>query len=304
MVQLPVTGGRASFFNLGGIFLNLVIALLPALGWGLNPLLISKIGGKPVNQTLGTGLGALVVGLIVQLMYQPHVSGTTFLLSALSGAFWVLGQIGQYTAYSRMGVSSTMPISTGVQLVGTSVIGVLMFGEWGGTTAKLVGFAAIILMIIGVAMTAVTDNTESRAGLASGLTVLLPTTVGYWIYSALPKAVSASGVAIFFPQMLGMCLAALIYALVVGRGRAFREKTSWLNMLAGLIFGVSALAYIFSAKANGVATAYVITQLSVVISTLGGMLVLHEQKTLRELRLTLMGLVLIVVGSVMTAFLG
>ncbi|CAJ1227096.1 GRP family sugar transporter [Lactiplantibacillus xiangfangensis] len=285
--------------------MNLVIALLPALGWGLNPLLISKIGGKPVNQTLGTGIGALIVGIIVQMMYTPHVATSTFILSAFSGAFWVLGQIGQYTAYSRMGVSSTMPISTGVQLVGTSVIGVLMFGEWSGVGAKIVGFAAIILMIIGVTMTAVTDNSESRAGLASGLAVLLPTTVGYWIYSALPKAVSASGVAIFFPQMLGMCLAALLYALIGGKGlSAFKERTSWLNASAGMIFGVSALAYIFSAKANGVATAYVITQLSVVISTLGGMLVLHEHKTKRELSLTLIGLGLIVVGSVMTAFLG
>lgn len=284
--------------------MNIVIALIPALGWGLNPLLISKIGGKPINQTLGTGLGALVVGLIVQLIFQPSVDPATFALSALSGAFWVLGQIGQYTAYARMGVSSTMPISTGVQLVGTSVIGVLMFGEWGGSTAKLIGFAAIILMIIGVALTAITDNSDSRAGLMSGLTVLLPTTVGYWVYSALPKAVSASGVAIFFPQMLGMALAALLYALIAGRLTAFKDRTSWLNMLAGGVFGISALAYIFSAKANGVATAYVITQLSVVISTLGGMLVLHEHKSSRELRFTLIGLVLIVIGSVMTATLG
>lgn len=284
--------------------MNIIIALIPALGWGLNPLLISKLGGKPVNQTLGTGIGALIVGLIVQLAVRPTVDAQTFWLSALSGAFWVLGQIGQYTAYSRMGVSTTMPISTGLQLVGTSVIGVLMFGEWAGNGAKIVGFAAIVLMIIGVALTAVTDSPDGRNGLMSGLIILVPTTIGYWVYSALPKAVSASGTAIFFPQMFGMFLAAVIYALVSGRGQAFKERTSWLNAFAGLIFGVSALAYIFSAKANGVATAYVITQVSVVISTLGGLLVLHETKSSRELRLTIIGLVLIVAGSVMTAFLG
>jgi len=283
---------------------NIIIALIPALGWGLNPLLISKLGGKPVNQTLGTGIGALIVGLIVQLAVRPTVDAQTFWLSALSGAFWVLGQIGQYTSYSRMGVSTTMPISTGLQLVGTSVIGVLMFGEWAGDGAKIVGFAAIVLMIIGVALTAVTDSPDGRNGLMSGLIILVPTTIGYWVYSALPKAVSASGTAIFFPQMFGMFLAAVIYALVSGRGQAFKERTSWLNAFAGLIFGVSALAYIFSAKANGVATAYVITQVSVVISTLGGLLVLHETKSSRELRLTIIGLVLIVAGSVMTAFLG
>lgn len=284
--------------------MNILIALIPALGWGLNPLLISKLGGKPVNQTLGTGVGALIVGLIVQLAVRPSVDTGTFWLSALSGAFWVLGQIGQYTSYSRMGVSTTMPISTGLQLVGTSVIGVLMFGEWPGDGAKIVGFAAIVLMIIGVALTAVTDSPDGRNGLMSGLVILVPTTIGYWVYSALPKAVSASGTAIFFPQMLGMFLAAVLYALISGRGRAFKERTSWLNAFAGLIFGISALAYIFSAKANGVATAYVITQVSVVISTLGGLLVLHETKSSRELRLTIIGLVLIVAGSVMTAFLG
>ena len=284
--------------------MNIIIALIPALGWGLNPLLISKLGGKPVNQTLGTGIGALIVGLIVQLAVRPTVDAQTFWLSALSGAFWVLGQIGQYTSYSRMGVSTTMPISTGLQLVGTSVIGVLMFGEWAGDGAKIVGFAAIVLMIIGVALTAVTDSPDGRNGLMSGLIILVPTTIGYWVYSALPKAVSASGTAIFFPQMFGMFLAAVIYALVSGRGQAFKERTSWLNAFAGLIFGVSALAYIFSAEANGVATAYVITQVSVVISTLGGLLVLHETKSSRELRLTIIGLVLIVAGSVMTAFLG
>lgn len=284
--------------------MNILIALIPALGWGLNPLLISKLGGKPVNQTLGTGVGALIVGIIVQLAVRPTVDMATFWLSALSGAFWVLGQIGQYTSYSRMGVSTTMPISTGIQLVGTSVIGVLMFGEWAGTGAKMVGFAAIVLMIIGVALTAVTDSPAGRNGLMSGLMVLVPTTVGYWVYSALPKAVSASGTAIFFPQMLGMFLAAVLYALISGHGRAFKERTSWLNAFAGMIFGISALAYIFSAKANGVATAYVIAQVSVVISTLGGLLVLNETKSSRELRLTIIGLVLIVAGSVMTAFIG
>jgi len=282
---------------------NILIALIPALGWGLNPLLLSKIGGKPVNQTLGTGMGALVVGLIVQLMFQPSVTTNVFLLSAVSGACWVMGQIGQYTAYAKMGVSTTMPISTGLQLIGTSVIGVLMFGEWGGMVAKLVGFAAIILMIIGVAMTAVTDSSESRAGLMSGLTVLVPTPIGYWAYSALPKAVSASSLSIFFPQMLGIFIGAILYVLLSGHARAFKDRTSWLNISAGAVFGVSALAYIFSAKANGVATAYVITQLSVVISTLGGMLVLGEAKSHREFRLTLIGLGLIVVGSIMTAFL-
>ncbi len=59
----------------------------------------------------------------------------------------------------------------------------------------------------------------------------------------------------------------------------------------------------FSANENGVATAYIITQLNVVISTLGGMYILHENKTPKEKKLTIIGLLLIVVGSMVTVFI-
>lgn len=45
---------------------------------------------------------------------------------------WTLGQFTQYIAFEKMGVSRTMPISTGMQLVGTSLTGIIFFGEWAG----------------------------------------------------------------------------------------------------------------------------------------------------------------------------
>lgn len=66
---------------------------------------------------------------------------------------------------------------------------------------------------------------------------------------------------------------------------------------------MSALAYIFAAKANGVVTAFILTQLNVVVATLGVLLILKEFKTHKELVFTLFGLLLIVVGSVVTVFL-
>ena len=41
----------------------LLIGLGPLLGWGLFPTIASKIGGRPVNQILGTSLGTLIVWL-------------------------------------------------------------------------------------------------------------------------------------------------------------------------------------------------------------------------------------------------
>ncbi|BDQ59746.1 hypothetical protein EfsSVR2331_38710 [Enterococcus faecalis] len=42
----------------------LLIGLGPLLGWGLFPTIASKIGGRPVNQILGTSLGTLIFAAI------------------------------------------------------------------------------------------------------------------------------------------------------------------------------------------------------------------------------------------------
>ncbi|MFD1418620.1 GRP family sugar transporter [Companilactobacillus keshanensis] len=285
--------------------MGVLLALIPALGWGIQPLIASKVGGSPSNQIFGTGFGSLIIGLFIYTMYGS-VSGINFWISFGAGFLWSLGQVGQYISFTQIGVTRTMPITTGLQVVGTSLIGIIIFGEWSGDTAKLVGLLAILLVVIGVTFTAITDKkagNSTSGSLAKGLAVLVPTTVGYWAYGALPKAVSASGLHLFFPEMLGIFVGALIYNLIMTKGKSFVQKESWLNGLIGLDFGVSSLAYIFAAQAAGVASAFVITQLNVVVATLGGLLILHETKTPRELKFTLSGLVLIVVGSVMTAFL-
>lgn len=285
--------------------MGVLLALIPAIGWGIQPLIASKVGGTPSNQIFGTGFGAFIIGLIVFAM-NGTVTGANFWISFGAGFLWALGQVGQYIGFTQIGVTKTMPISTGLQIVGTSLIGVLIFGEWSGVTAKMVGLVAIILVVIGVTFTAITDkqNGASTSGsVGRGLAVLVPTTIGYWAYGALPKAISASGLKLFFPEMLGIFVGAIIYNLIRTKGKSFGQRQSWMNGLIGIVFGISSLAYIFAAKDAGVATAFVITQLNVVVSTLGALFILHERKTPRELRFTLTGLALIVVGSVMTAFL-
>lgn len=48
--------------------------------------------------------------------------------------------------------------------------------------------------------------------------------------------------------------------------------------------------------------AFIFTQLNVVIATFGGILVLHEHKSSHEMKFTLLGILLIVIGSVATIF--
>lgn len=284
--------------------MNILIALIPALGWGFMPIITGKVGGSPVNQMFGIGAGATIVGLISFLVTQPSVSAQAFWFSVLCGALWTIGQIGQFISFKRIGVSGTVPLSTVFQLIGNSIIGMLIFGDWAGTQSKVIGIAALAIVVVGALLTSVSDNTDGQKLQTKDALFLLCTTVGFWIYSSFPnmpivKAESSTG--IFLPEMLGIMLGSIIYALFTDKN-SFKQKQQYQNIIAGVAWGIAAFAYIFSAKANGNTSAFIWTQLNVVIGTFGGIFVLHERKSHRELTYTILGIVLIVVGSVATSF--
>lgn len=284
--------------------MSVVYLFLPALAWGILPLVISRVGGRPVNQIFGTAVGTLIAGLIVLIALHPQINWLTALAAALAGAFWIIGQLGQYTGYQRIGVAKTMPISTGLQLIGTSLIGVLLFGEWPTTINRVIGALGVLLLILGVILTSIKSaNPQTKTAKNYGtLVMLIGTTLGYLIYNTIPRALDSSGLAIFLPESVGMLLAVLLYLLVTKQTSVLRERSSWLNIFGGLIFSIAAISYIISVRTYGVNTAFIVSQLSVMISTIGGMVFLHERKQGRELIYTIAGLVLIVAGALVTTF--
>lgn len=206
--------------------------VLPALGWGVLPLIVAKTNSRVVNQIFGTAVGTLIVSIIVMAVLRPAMSAATFIMAALAGAMWIIGQLGQYVAYQRIGVSRTMPISTGLQLIGTSLVGVIIFGEWSTTTARVAGFVGILLLIIGAVLTSLNDGQSTAAGgrNTGTMVMLIFTTIGYIIYNAIPRALTASGLAIFFPESVGMVIAVLIYLLASRQTKALREPASWRSL--------------------------------------------------------------------------
>lgn len=286
--------------------MSIIYMLIPALAWGVLPLAVARIKGKPINQILGTTVGTLIVGLITLPFIKLNIDAKTFWMAALAGAFWVIGQLGQYTGYAKVGVSETMPISTGLQLIGTYLVGVVIFGEWGSTSAKIWGFIGIALLIIGAILTSVSDagTSEGNKSNQTGTIIMLVcTTLGFIVYNAIPRALSASGIAIFFPESVGMVLAVLVYLVFTRQLGELKAKSSWQSLIAGFIFSIAALGYIMSVRDNGVNTAFVVSQLSVVISTLGGMLVLGEKKSKKGYIFTISGLILIFVGAILTTIM-
>ena len=274
--------------------------LLPAVAWGILPLTVARVKGRPINQIFGTAIGTLLVSIVVFLINRPTISILSFILAALAGGFWIIGQLGQYNAYRSIGVSQTMPISTGLQLIGTSLIGVLIFGEWASNNAKIFGVIGILLLIVGISLTAKKDKSSKANKQTGTLVMLVLTTIGFLVYNSIPRAMTSSGLAIFLPESVGMVIAVLLYLVFTRQPQVLHEKSSWQSILAGFVFSIAAITYILSVKDNGVNSAFVVSQLSVVISTVGGMVFLREKKSHHELILTIIGLILIVGGAIVT----
>lgn len=279
-----------------------LLALVPALCWGSVPLIEKKVANSKVtNQVLGQGLGAALIGILVTIFWHGSMNLVTTLWALFSGICWSIGQIGQFISLNKIGVSKAVPISTGFQLIGNTLIGAVIFGEWQRPQQYLLGSIALIMIIAGIALTAVNDKSKRKKVAAQDILFLLVTAAGFWGYSAFPKAIRADAQLVFMPQMIGFCLGIIIYILIRGQAIAFKEKATWLDLSAGIIWGLGGLIYIIVAPKIGVTVAFILGQQAMVISTIGGMLILHEYKHGRELWCTLIGLVMIIFGAILVS---
>ncbi|MHA8111269.1 GRP family sugar transporter [Lactobacillaceae bacterium Melli_B4] len=292
--------------------MNILIGLVPAALWGLMPLIAGKTGGKPINQLLGNTYGALLVAIVIALFRHPQLTVGAFIWCLLSGACWAFGQLSQYWSFPEIGVSRAMPISTGAQLVGTSVVGVLFFGEWQTGADKALGFFALLLIIGGILFTTKTDKVDQSQGLdpailRKGTIVLLLGTIGYVGFSALPQIPVVDGWSAFFPQAIGMAITAIIISFFYrdkNEPNPIFDKKSLANIAVGIDFGIATAVYMYSAKINGIATGFTLSQMSVIVSTLSGILFLGEKKSKKGLTYVTIGLVIVVIGGVITGSLG
>lgn len=290
----------------------LLIGLGPLLGWGLFPTIASKIGGRPVNQILGTSLGTLIFAAIFSMINGlVFPAGMDLFFSILSGVGWACAQIITFKCFTMIGSSRAMPVTTAFQLLGASLWGVFFLGNWPGATAKLLGAFALVLIMIGAKMTvwSETESAESAGIMKKAVLLLAVGEIGYWAYSAAPQATAIDGMHAFLPQAIGMVIVAVIYSAVVtikgGQTSPFIEAVSYKQIFSGFFFAFAALTYLISAQPdmNGLATGFILSQTSVVLATLTGIWFLGQKKTAKEMTVTIIGLVLILAAATITVMI-
>lgn len=277
--------------------MDLLIALLPALFWGSVVLINVFVGGGPFNQIRGTTLGALIIGIILLLTGNTEFDKPIVIIVGLiSGAFWALGQGYQLKSVNLIGVSKTMPISTGLQLVGTTLFSAIFLGEWSTGTQVTLGLFSMLLLVIGIALTSIKGKNEAADttnNFSKAMVILLISTVGYVVYVVVAQIFGVDGTSALFFQSIGMAIGGFILSMK----HETSIKSTALNLIPGIVWGIGNLFMFYSQPRVGVATSFSFSQLLVIVSTLGGIFLLGERKDKRQMIGIWAGIILIIIAA-------
>ena len=258
-------------------FLDFLIALLPALFWGSVVIINVFVGGGPYNQIRGTTLGTLIVGIGLLLTGNAAFDNLTVIIVGLiSGALWAFGQGNQLKSVNLIGVSKTMPISTGMQLVGTTLFSAIFLGEWSTMVQVVMGLIAMVLLVVGIALTSLKAKMKAHPiiRIQKAMGILLISTIGYVGYVVLGDIFGVSGTDALFFQSIGMAIGGFILSM----NHQTSIKSTALNLIPGVVWGIGNLFMFYSQPKVGVATSFSLSQLLVIVSTLGGIFILGEKK--------------------------
>lgn len=280
---------------------DLTLGLIPALGWGIQSIVMQKIGGKFTNKVMGMATGSVIFALVIVCFHQPRVINADLIIgSVLSGVFWCVGQLLQVRSFDLLGVSTAMPLSTGEQLVGTVLFGIFYFHEWTRSTQYMIGIVAIVVIVLGAILISTISNGAGRVSARSarlGFGVVSLSSLGLIGYAVIPRMFHLNGWDMLLPQAIAMWVSMAIIVSRVKDNQMWNRK-SWQNIATGMCFAIANLAILLSNEVNGLAVGYTLSQLNVVVATLGGLFILHERLAGNRYGRLIAGLTLIVLGAV------
>lgn len=286
--------------------MELLIAFIPMLAWGSIGLVSGKMGGDANQQTLGMTTGAFLFSLALFFILRPTLDLRVAIVGFISGLFWCLGQNNQFHAMNFMGVSVALPLSTGMQLVLNTVAGALLFREWQKPSDFLFGAVALVLLIGGAYLTSKQDPDQKEShpsgkmyDFGKGFRSLLISSVGYALYTIIVTWAGLDPLAIVLPQSFGMLVGAACFSY----GKVKVDKFVWRNTVTGLLWGIGNICMLLSIQTIGLAVAFSLSQMGIIISTLGGIFLLGEHKTSKELRYVIIGCILVIFGGIILGYM-
>ncbi|MGX7149103.1 GRP family sugar transporter [Enterococcus ureasiticus] len=285
--------------------MEILVALIPMFAWGSIGLVSGKMGGSANQQTLGMTIGALFFSVIVFLIVQPTISVHMIVIGILSGLFWSVGQNQQFHGMKYLGVSVGLPVSTGMQLIVNTIAGAVFFHEWKGSRDFILGFIALGLLVLGAYLTARQDDnsgvktTNKMFDFNKGLRALVVSTVGYGGYTIIINVAGLDPTGIILPQSIGMLVGASLFAFK----KVKLDRYVWRNMSCGLLWGLGNICMLLTMRQIGLAISFSLSQMGIIISTLGGIYLLGERKSKKEMRYVIIGCLFVILGGILLGYM-
>ncbi|MBO1096090.1 EamA family transporter [Enterococcus casseliflavus] len=272
--------------------MNYLIYCLPALGWGLMPIISKKAGGSPVEQLLGTTVTAFGISIILSFLTGVEYTLTGTIAALISGSFWAGGQYLQFKALKTGSVSIVMPLSNGTQLVFTSLAAGILLREWQSMRQSLVTLLLLLVILAAIYLITMNQKKDTEQKTVSLQTMIMICTsslclMGYMITTSL---FHVEGLQIFLPQAFAMFLSSCVIAKF-DPGKQELSRVS-RNVLTGIFWTIANVSLFYIVTQLGVGLSYTISQLCIFVSIIGGILLLKEKKTKVEVMHTIIGMVM------------
>lgn len=296
--------------------LAILVRLVPAFGFGLMDCVSQLVGGSVANKQLGLALPTLPLALVMSLVRPFMWSPELVVSAAIGGIAWSVSEALLLYSFGILGVSRSVPVSTGLQLLGTSTIGVLFLGEWQGQSQLTLGLLALVLVAVGVilcsredapAAAAAASRCEQGSGPANarGMACVMLSAGLSVAYASANSVLAVDALDLLLPQSLFMVASSFAIGFVSSRGKvvggseAVLGRKTWENMLAGVLFAIANACVLLSNQMNGLAVGWTLAQMNVIVSTVGGLVLLRERRSTRGLVLVVAGMALVALGGVL-----
>ena len=315
--------------------MSFAIGLLPALLFGSSSVLLMKLGGDSRQQTMGQFLGALAVAIVLALSVGVDTNPAVLLTAFVAGAVLGVGMNLQIISFHYLGVSRVMPLTTGGQLIGVAVLGIALFGEWVGSAALPVGIAALAAILVGVFLAGWSEpdtltvsasapadparlppadpapadpapapaSAPASASVRTGMVIMAISTLFLIAFPTLTRLWSIDPMTSLLPEAIGF----VVVGMIATSPRRGMPDTRWSRptvgaLLPGVLWGTGLIVLQYSINVLGVAVGFALSQLTVVVATFGGIWILQEKKTRKEMRVTMLGMLFLVGGAMLLGY--
>lgn len=284
--------------------LGVALGLVTAFSLGLFMVPRRYYRGDSVTFLVGMTFGAMAGGFAYWLFAgRPFSTAPLAFASLLPGVNWALGTYAYAAGTHRVGLAKATGIKN-TQVVVATLVAFVVFGEAATTNVPLACLGSALVVATAFVLSGIEHREEAlpHASLG-GYLIPIIASVLYGLNGLLMKWLIAGGVP--RPQMnLGIGTGAfagglIVYATVKRRLdflRAVGAGQHLAAVLGGVIWAIALVTMIVAIDFAGLAVAWSLMNLSIVVSVLYGVVILREVDVRRRWGQVAAGLVLATLG--------